>query len=91
VLVFILNFIGCVPLATILGKATEDLATHTNATVGGLLNATFGNAVEIILSIAALRQGRLDVIRYTLVGKRSIEARVVECTRLTETDFIPSF
>mmetsp|Transcript_7849 Transcript_7849/g.34947 ORF Transcript_7849/g.34947 Transcript_7849/m.34947 type:complete len:403 (+) Transcript_7849:1093-2301(+) len=68
VLVFILNFIGCVPLATILGKATEDLATHTNATVGGLLNATFGNAVEIILSIAALRQGRLDVIRYTLVG-----------------------
>ncbi|KAJ8906274.1 hypothetical protein NDN08_002767 [Rhodosorus marinus] len=68
VLVFILNFVGCVPLATILGKATEDLATHTNATVGGLLNATFGNAVEIILSIAALRQGLLDVIRYTLVG-----------------------
>mmetsp|Transcript_292 Transcript_292/g.952 ORF Transcript_292/g.952 Transcript_292/m.952 type:complete len:519 (+) Transcript_292:145-1701(+) len=68
VLTFVLNFIGCVPLATILGKATEDLAAHTNDSIGGLLNATFGNAVEIILSIAALQQGLLDVIRYTLVG-----------------------
>ncbi|KAA8499256.1 Vacuolar calcium ion transporter [Porphyridium purpureum] len=67
-LVFVFNFIGCVPLATILGRATEDVADHTNETIGGLINATFGNAVEIILSIAALRTGQLDVVRSTLIG-----------------------
>jgi len=66
--VFLLNFCGCIPLATILGRATEDVAEHTNETIGGLINATFGNAVELILSIVALRAGNLDVVRNTLVG-----------------------
>lgn len=44
-LVFALNFIGMVPLAMILGKSTEDIAVHTNETIGALANCTFGNAV----------------------------------------------
>mmetsp|Transcript_6219 Transcript_6219/g.12280 ORF Transcript_6219/g.12280 Transcript_6219/m.12280 type:complete len:393 (+) Transcript_6219:294-1472(+) len=66
--VFLANFLAIVPLAMILGKATEDIAAHTNDTVGGLLNATFGNAVELILCIQALRQGELDIVQATLVG-----------------------
>lgn len=65
---FTFNFLAILPLAMILGKATEDIALHTNETIGGLLNATFGNAVELILSINALRAGLLDVIKATLVG-----------------------
>ncbi|GAB0496527.1 hypothetical protein MMPV_007839 [Pyropia vietnamensis] len=67
-LVFLFNFLGVIPLAMILGRATEDIAAHTNQTIGGLINATFGNAVELILSFSALKQGKLDVIRDTLVG-----------------------
>lgn len=67
-LVFVFNFLGVIPLAMILGRATEDIAAHTNQTIGGLINATFGNAVELILSFSALKQGKLDVIRNTLVG-----------------------
>lgn len=47
-LVFIFNFLGVIPLAMILGRATEDIAAHTNQTIGGLINATFGNAVELV-------------------------------------------
>lgn len=67
-LVFTFNFLAILPLAMILGKATEDIASHTNDTVGGLLNATFGNAVELIMSINALRAGLLDIIKATLIG-----------------------
>ena len=44
---FFLNFLGMIPLASILGDATECLADHLGETIGGLLNATFGNAVEV--------------------------------------------
>lgn len=47
-LVFVFNFLGVIPLAMILGRATEDIAAHTNQTIGGLINATFGNAVELV-------------------------------------------
>lgn len=47
-LVFLFNFLGVIPLAMILGRATEDIAAHTNQTIGGLINATFGNAVELV-------------------------------------------
>ena len=53
-LVFFLNFFAMIPLASILGDATECLAEHLGETVGGLLNATFGNAVEIVVMIFAL-------------------------------------
>jgi Ca2+:H+ antiporter len=57
---FCLNFFAIVPLAKMLGTATEEIAIKTGDVVGGLLNATFGNAVELIISIAALREGKLN-------------------------------
>lgn len=65
---FILNFLALIPLALLLGDVTEDLAVRFGDTVGGLLNATFGNVVEMILSIAALRQGLYTVVSASLLG-----------------------
>ncbi|KAL3135961.1 hypothetical protein ABBQ32_007005 [Trebouxia sp. C0010 RCD-2024] len=68
VLVFVLNIIGLIPLALILGEITEDLAVRFGPTIGGLLNATFGNVVELILSIVALTKGLYTVVAASLVG-----------------------
>lgn len=65
---FGLNFFALVPLALILGDITEDLAVRFGDTVGGLINATFGNVVEIILSVAALQQGLYQVVAMSLLG-----------------------
>jgi Ca2+:H+ antiporter len=66
---FWLNFIAMVPLAKILGDATEELAAGLkNDTLGGLLNATFGNAVEMILTVQTLRAGQIGVVKGTLLG-----------------------
>ncbi|KNE66787.1 calcium/proton exchanger [Allomyces macrogynus ATCC 38327] len=65
---FILNFLAIVPLASLLGFATEEIALRTNETIGGLLNATFGNAVEIIMAIIALSKGLVTVVQSTLLG-----------------------
>jgi Ca2+:H+ antiporter len=53
--VFILNFIAIIPLAALLSFATEELSAKLGQTLGGLMNATFGNAVELIVSCAARR------------------------------------
>jgi Ca2+:H+ antiporter len=68
VAVFVLAGLAIVPLAGILGEATESLASRFGAGVGGLLNATFGNAAELIISIAALRAGLFDVVKASLTG-----------------------
>lgn len=68
VLTFSSSFIGMIPLGTLLGKATEDVAEHTTDTIGALVNVTFGNAVELILSIAAMRADRISLIEDTIVG-----------------------
>lgn len=68
VLIFICACLAVLPLAGWLGHATEHLAEHTGEAVGGLLNATFGNAAELILAIAALRQGLYDVVKASLTG-----------------------
>merc|ERR1719161_1457449 len=65
---FLLNLIAMLPLANIMGVATEELAIHTGQTLGGLLNATFGNAVELILVIQSLRGGLLTITKGTLLG-----------------------
>ncbi|EZG46461.1 calcium/proton exchanger [Gregarina niphandrodes] len=65
---FWFNFIALIPLAAILGQSTEELALHTGDLIGGLLNATFGNAVEMILTIQSLREGLLTVVQGTLLG-----------------------
>merc|ERR1719215_1228262 len=66
--VFSTNFIAIIPLAAILGAATESLAEHTGQTVGGLVNATFGNAVEMIITIDAIRKGLCSVVQAGLIG-----------------------
>jgi len=66
---FWLNFMALVPLAKVLGDATEELAgSLRNDTLSGLLNATFGNAVEMIISVQTLRAGLLSVVKATLLG-----------------------
>ncbi|KAL3825040.1 hypothetical protein ACJIZ3_021069 [Penstemon smallii] len=66
--VFILSLIGIIPLAERLGYATEQLAFFTGPTVGGLLNATFGNATEMIISMYALNNGMIRVVQQSLLG-----------------------
>ncbi|XP_072990244.1 vacuolar cation/proton exchanger 5-like, partial [Typha latifolia] len=66
--VFLLSLLGIIPLAERLGFATEQLALFTGPTVGGLLNATFGNATELIISVHALRIGMLRVVQQSLLG-----------------------
>ncbi|KAK8490549.1 hypothetical protein V6N11_055776 [Hibiscus sabdariffa] len=66
--VFFLSLLGITPLAERLGYATEQLAFYTGPTVGGLLNATFGNATEMIISIYALKSGMTRVVQLSLLG-----------------------
>uniref|UniRef100_A0A7N0ZYZ7 Vacuolar cation/proton exchanger n=1 Tax=Kalanchoe fedtschenkoi TaxID=63787 RepID=A0A7N0ZYZ7_KALFE len=66
--VFFFSLLGITPLAERLGYATEQLAFFTGATVGGLLNATFGNATELIISIYALKSGMIRVVQQSLLG-----------------------
>ncbi|GAA5967248.1 hypothetical protein JCM11641_000488 [Rhodosporidiobolus odoratus] len=68
VVTFVMSAIAIVPLAGLLGFATEDLALRVGETLGGLLNATFGNAVELIIAILALVKGELDVVRSSMLG-----------------------
>jgi Ca2+:H+ antiporter len=67
-LVFAASCLGIVPLAGWLGQATEQLAERLGEGVGGLLNATFGNAAELIIALAALRAGLHDVVKASIAG-----------------------
>jgi len=60
--------LAILPIAGLIVKATEHLATKTGDAIGGLLNATFGNAPELIISIVALKAGYLQMVRASLVG-----------------------
>jgi Ca2+:H+ antiporter len=66
--VFLLASLAIVPLAGAMGEATERIASRLGAGVGGLLNATFGNAAELIIALAALRQGLDAVVKASLTG-----------------------
>jgi len=68
VLVFALASLGVVPLAGIVGRATEELAGHTGPRLGGLLNATLGNAAELIITIFAIRAGLLELVKASITG-----------------------
>jgi len=68
-LTFWMNFLALIPLAKILGDATEELdACLHSEVISGLLNATFGNAVEMIITIQTLRIGLIEVVKATLLG-----------------------
>jgi Ca2+:H+ antiporter len=60
--------IAIIPLAGLMGRATEELAAKLGAGVGGLLNATFGNAAELIIAFVALQRGLYDVVKASLTG-----------------------
>lgn len=66
--VFAFAALAIIPLAGLMGDATEDLAGRFGAGVGALLNATFGNAAELIIAIAALQRGLFDVVKASLTG-----------------------
>jgi len=68
VLVFGFAALGVIPLAGLIGEATEELATHTGPRVGGLLNATLGNAAELIITIFAIRAGLLELVKASITG-----------------------
>jgi Ca2+:H+ antiporter len=67
-ILFVLSCLAILPLAGWMGHATEHLAAKTNESIGGLLNATFGNAAELIIAISALRAGMYDVVKASLTG-----------------------
>ncbi|HEY9682338.1 MAG TPA: calcium/proton exchanger [Oculatellaceae cyanobacterium] len=66
--ILITSCLGIVPLAALMGKSTEYLAEHVGPGLGGLLNATFGNACELIIAFAALRAGLVDVVKASITG-----------------------
>jgi Ca2+:H+ antiporter len=67
-LVFLASALAILPLAGWMGRATEQLAERMGEGVGGLLNATFGNAAELIIALAALRAGLHDVVKASIAG-----------------------
>jgi Ca2+:H+ antiporter len=66
--VFILSALAIIPLAGYIGAATEVLAFYTNPRIGGLLNATLGNAAELIITITAIRAGYLELVKASITG-----------------------
>ena len=68
VIMFFLAAIAIIPLAKFIGEATDELATKTSPALGGLLNAAFGNATELIIGILALRRGLVGVVKASITG-----------------------
>ncbi|TVY56749.1 Vacuolar calcium ion transporter, partial [Lachnellula cervina] len=66
--IFCVNFIAIIPLAAMLSFATEEIALHVGESLGGLLNASFGNAVEIIVAVIALAKDNITVVQTSLIG-----------------------
>jgi Ca2+:H+ antiporter len=66
--VFILSALGMIPLADLIGEATEEIAARTGPRVGGLLNATLGNAAELIIAIFALKEGLVELVKASITG-----------------------
>ncbi|HEX5475040.1 MAG TPA: calcium/proton exchanger [Vicinamibacterales bacterium] len=65
---FVLAAVALIPAAGLIGHATEQLAQHSGPTLGGFLNATFGNAAELIIAIAALRAQHPEVVKASITG-----------------------
>ena len=67
-IVFVTSALGVIPLAGLLGEATEALADRTGPRIGGLLNATLGNAAELIITLFAIRAGLLELVKASITG-----------------------
>lgn len=68
VLIFIAAALAIIPLAKFIGEATEELAIHVGPRFGGLLNATLGNAAELIITLFAINAGLLELVRASITG-----------------------
>jgi Ca2+:H+ antiporter len=66
--IFTTSALAIIPLAGWMGRATEGMAEHLGSGIGGLLNATFGNAAELIIAIMALRAGLHEVVKASITG-----------------------
>lgn len=66
--VFVAAALSLIPLATMLGEATEELAGHVGATAGGLINATLGNLTELIIGVVGLWGGHVEVVKASITG-----------------------
>ena len=66
--IFVVSCLAILPLAGLMGRATEEIAARTGPTIGGLLNATFGNATELIIAFFALSAGKFDVVKASITG-----------------------
>src|SRR5262245_47052721 len=60
--------LAIIPIAALIVHSTEELAKKTGDAIGGLLNATFGNAPELIIAMVALKAGLMDMVRASLIG-----------------------
>jgi Ca2+:H+ antiporter len=67
-ILFAMAIVGLIPLAKLIGDSTEHLATHYGATLGSLLNVTFGNAAEIIISVVAINAGLIELVKASITG-----------------------
>jgi Ca2+:H+ antiporter len=66
--VFVLAAVALIPAAGLIGEATEELANRSGPTLGGFLNATFGNAAELIIAIVALRAHHVEIVKASITG-----------------------
>ena len=68
IIIFVIAAIALIPLAKLIGDSTEHLSIHYGASLGSLLNVTFGNAAEIIIAIVAINAGLLDLVKASISG-----------------------
>ena len=66
--IFAISAIALIPLAGLIGDATEVLAFYTGPRIGGLLNATLGNAAELIITLVAISAGLLELVKASITG-----------------------
>ena len=66
--IFVVSGLALVPLAALLGQATEQLAIYTGPRIGALIQSTLGNAAELIITIVAIRAGLLEVVKASITG-----------------------
>jgi len=86
VVVFTVSALALVPLAWLIGEATEQAAEHTGSGVGGFLNASFGNAPELIIAVFAIADGLPDVVRGSITGSIVSNLLLVLGLALVSTD-----
>jgi Ca2+:H+ antiporter len=84
--VFCVSALALIPLAWLIGEATEQAAEHTGAAVGGLINASFGNAPELIIALFAIADGLPDVVRGSITGSIVSNLLLVLGLALVATD-----